>query len=189
MEIIDIFTSKHTKKGLHSIKFDDEELCEFDRLFEQWGSAQYVRKYLKQNLSYLQSGFYGDITLEQAITEVMQEVFDIRMKLYQLSKGKKSEIGNRLEEIFQPLSVADARDQELRREKLKLKGKSKVRIYAIRVTPDIYIVTGGAIKLVESMQDHDDTTEELRKINRVKNWLRNENIIIQDDLIYYYEGE
>lgn len=67
--------------------------------------------------------------------------------------------------------------------------KSKIRIYAIKISKNCYVVTGGAIKVVGEMKKHPATKSELEKINRVKDWLKANNIISEDDLNYYYEYE
>lgn len=65
--------------------------------------------------------------------------------------------------------------------------KPIIRIYAIRIEENTFIVTGGAIKLTRAMPEHPDTAEELEKIKKCKKFLQSHGIETANDLIYYYE--
>ncbi|MEA5402879.1 hypothetical protein VB776_08135 [Arcicella sp. DC2W] len=49
--------------------------------------------------------------------------------------------------------------------------KSWLRIYAIQIQ-DVFIVTGGAIKLTQTMQEHEHTQQELNNLMKVANGLK-----------------
>ena len=51
---------------------------------------------------------------------------------------------------------------------------SWLRLYAIRFDRNSYLVTGGAIKLTRTMQEREHTLEELRKLEKVRNFLLSE---------------
>lgn len=61
----------------------------------------------------------------------------------------------------------------------------KARFYALKLTSGIYIITGGAIKLTATMQERQHTLVELQKMENVRNFLINENIIDNDSFIDY----
>ncbi|NBW34801.1 MAG: hypothetical protein EBR30_07235, partial [Cytophagia bacterium] len=60
--------------------------------------------------------------------------------------------------------------------------KTWLRIYAIKLESNVYVVTGGAIKLTRSMQDREHTRLELQKFERCKAYLREQGIIDIDGL-------
>ena len=60
---------------------------------------------------------------------------------------------------------------------------SWLRIYAIRLEPNVYIVTGGAIKLTRTMQEREHTAIELRKLNRCKNFLQANGVFDKDGFV------
>ena len=62
---------------------------------------------------------------------------------------------------------------------------SWVRVYAIRIETDIFVITGGAIKLTPLMQDREHTKVELDKLNRCKEFLKSNGIFDQDSFIDY----
>lgn len=61
----------------------------------------------------------------------------------------------------------------------------KLRIYAIKLSVGVYIVTGGAIKLTATMQEREHTLHELHKLEIVRRFLLEEGIVDNDGFIEY----
>ena len=89
-----------------------------------------------------------------------------------------------LDELFRPLENTRASEMKLGKEKARLKDRpnhaSWLRIYAIKLNPGIYVVTGGAIKLTRTMQEREHTLNELVKMEKVRQYLV-ANDVIDDD--------
>lgn len=89
--------------------------------------------------------------------------------------------------MFHPLSLADNRAAELTREKVRNWDRERhaswLRVYAIRVEKNVFIVTGGAIKLTPAMQDRPHTQLELDKMNKCRDFLKANGIFDQDSFI------
>lgn len=62
---------------------------------------------------------------------------------------------------------------------------SWLRIYAIKLSEGIYVITGGAIKLTLKMEEREHTKQELVKMEKVRSFLLNENIIDNDSFVEY----
>ena len=81
----------------------------------------------------------------------------------------------------------DIRMSELTREKARNWDRechaSWLRIYAIRLEPNVYVVTGGAIKLSRTMQEREHTALELDKLNRCKAFLKANGVFDQDSFV------
>lgn len=60
-----------------------------------------------------------------------------------------------------------------------------VRIYAIKLEPGCYIITGGAIKLTRTMQEREHTLIELNKMEAVRNYLLDGGAIDADGFMDY----
>lgn len=77
----------------------------------------------------------------------------------------------------------------LGREKARLDNRyrhaSWLRLYAIKLSAGIYIITGDAIKLTATMQERQHTLNELAKMEKVRNFLIKENIIDEDGFADY----
>ena len=62
------------------------------------------------------------------------------------------------------------------------------RLYAIWIDPNVYIITGGGIKLVKEMKDMPELTKELQKIRVVREWLQERGVGSADQItILQYE--
>ncbi len=62
---------------------------------------------------------------------------------------------------------------------------SWLRIYAIKLDPGIYIITGGAIKLTRTMQEREHTLAELARMEQVRRYLLDNNIVDMDSFQDY----
>ena len=77
----------------------------------------------------------------------------------------------------------------LGKEKARLKDAyrhaSWLRIYAIKLNPGIYVITGGAIKLTRTMQEREHTLRELVKMEKVRSHLLANNIVDKESFDDY----
>ena len=81
-----------------------------------------------------------------------------------------------LDKLFRPLNNSRTSEMLLGKEKVRLKERIKhhpswLRIYALKLTSGIYIITGRAIKLTATMQERQHTLIELQKMENVRNFL------------------
>lgn len=86
--------------------------------------------------------------------------------------------------IFRPLENNRSRDILLGKEKAKLMCRpehpSWLRLYAIKLEPGCYIITGGAIKLTRTMEERQHTLIELQKLEKVRNFLVEAGVVDTD---------
>ena len=75
--------------------------------------------------------------------------------------------------------------KEKARLKRMVRHSSWLRIYAIKLSQGVYVITGGAIKLTLKMEERSHTKEELVKLEKVRRFLLNEDIINDDSFIDY----
>ena len=77
----------------------------------------------------------------------------------------------------------------LGKEKVRLRDTQKhaswLRIYAIKLDPGIYVITGGAIKLTRTMQEREHTLVELARMEKVRRFLLDNNILDKDSFDDY----
>jgi hypothetical protein len=92
-----------------------------------------------------------------------------------------------LDTLFKPIDVTDTKSMELTRQKARNwereRHDSWLRVYAIRLEPNVYVVTGGAIKLTRAMQDKEHTMIELNKLNRCKEYLIRNGVFDKDSFV------
>lgn len=56
-----------------------------------------------------------------------------------------------------------------------------------RIEPNVYIVTGGAIKLMATMQEREHTRKELDKLNACRDFLKQNGVFYQESFINSFE--
>lgn len=161
-------------EGLWSFKYEGEKFYELERLIEIWTDYEYLQNYYSENEKDL---LYFGFTIEEAVEITIQETNNLIIFLEKLvNKNIKS-----LDSIFKPLNDLEFRVIELSKQKAK---RRWLRIYAIKIEANCYVITGGAIKLSHKMQERENTLLELSKLNKCKNYLQSENVY---DLESFYD--
>lgn len=167
---------------LWAVRYEENEENALYRLFDQWNDVAWLRGFFKDNLNDLTS--YFKITdVNQAIYDTIEDSEVLQCLIMDISPDAN------LEKIFRPLDNSRTAEMLLGKEKARLKNQIKhpswLRIYALKLSTGIYIVTGGAIKLTATMQEREHTLKELQKMERVRQFLLNENIVDEDGFADY----
>jgi len=190
---------------LYSIKYDDSEIDEFEnnefeeeyerknefrRLFNNWSDPEYLEAFFEKHNSDLCKEFYNYISIENAINITIEESYNLENKILEVAKNGDKKGYENLTTLFKPL---DDRENKLANiphyQKSKVYGESRkswIRIYAIRLETNVFIITGGAIKLTDKM-DKEHLQKELVKLERVKCFLIEKGIIDNDSLVDFLE--
>ena len=167
---------------LWATRYDGDQDNALYLLFDQWNDVMWLRNFFKANINDLSSYFH--ITdINTAITDTIEDSERLQRVMLDISPEAN------LDEIFRPLENSRTTEIVLGKEKARLKNKPKhaswLRIYAIKLEPGIFVITGGAIKLTATMQEREHTQRELDKMEKVRNFLLNEDIIDKDGFIEY----
>lgn len=173
MEIVRIFAI--VEESLYTVQYEHEEAHEFSRLFDLWNDATYLESFFEMHKTDLQSGFWGDISVEQAVLQTRKEAKALERKLIQIAEYGKTDRYETLSTLFQPLYDNPTKIEAL--EKNKVKGLRKpgwLRMYAIRIEANLFVVSGGAIKLTKTMNDRTHLLLELEKLELTRQYLQDE---------------
>ena len=175
---------KITEDGrLWAVRYDGASDNILSVLFDRWNDVLWLRRFFRENMNDLAS--YFKITdVNQAIYDTIEESNKIECLIMDISPEAD------LDKLFRPLNNNRTSEMLLEKEKARLKERirhhpSWLRIYALKLTSGIYIITGGAIKLTTTMQERQHTLIELQKMENVRNFLINENIIDNESFIDY----
>jgi len=173
------------KNSLLSVKFDSYETDELDRVFEEWTDIEFLYNFFNENINDLKSGFYGDITIEEAIDKTLEDAENLEKEILDLAtRGQKDPLEN-LQTLFKPLNNEDYRIKDHQKSKAYgKKRKSWLRIYAIRIAKNTYVISGGAIKLTETMNGVKHLESELTKLEITKEYLIENGLFDKDDFEY-----
>lgn len=168
MEIVPIFDG-----SLYTVLWDNESENELERLFDLWNDTQYLFNFFSCFRTDLQTEIWGDISIDDAVLKTIHEAEILEQKLINLSGKQSTKQKEGLESLFAPL--IDSKFQRGLLSKSKAK-KGWLRIYGIRLNRDIYIITGGAIKLTAKMEERRHTKKELVKLEKCRNYLLEKRI-------------
>lgn len=189
MELVPIFEGESPDEdgGLWAIRYPEKEQDEFSRLFDLWTDPEYVYQFCEAHQAEMDIDPYGPRKLRLVAENIIEEAIELEEMLIKMVRAGFAKTGQNLQHLFKPLDNRVYELQSLQASKASAKTRFRrepwLRIYAIRLAPNLYIVTGGAIKITHRMEDAPHTREELAKINRVIRWMRQQGLFDQDDLI------
>lgn len=170
MKIINIFANEK----LYAFHYEGEEDHELDRLLISWTEPEYLHKFLKANAKDIPN----NKSLNQIFNEIQDNADEIEDLLIEIAESNERQF----EEFFKALDNNEYKVLELSRQKGR---KNYLRIYALRIDKNCFVITGGAIKFTHLMQDRKHTQQELNKIELCRNYLK-ENGIIDADSFYEF---
>jgi hypothetical protein len=184
MKIRLIFSPKEApEEGLWAVRWDDAATDAFRKLLAEWTDPEYMFQFCVDHLQDVQRKFGYAIEPAVAAEELMDEAEVLKELLYRL--GTRQDPDTRLQQIFKPLGNEGSLT-ELQLSKASVKDRTfkdpKLRIYAVRVGENTYVVTGGAIKLTDRMGERAHTQAQWERVQRARDWLKSENIVYPEDL-------
>lgn len=182
MEIVRILVI--CRETLFAVQFEDAEVDEFSRVFDQWNDVAYLYNFFQKHIKDLQSGFYAKhperLSIETAIQRTLNEAEALEDRLKFVASGP--ERGVYLQNYFKPLNNEDYRQKVLKKSKATgLSRKSWLRIYAIHISDSCFVISGGAIKLTPTMNTRFHLFKELNKLETTKDYLMDRGMLDKDD--------
>lgn len=160
MKIVAIFAGK-----LYTCQYDG--VSEYTRLTDSWTDISHLRKFAKEN---------NISNIKRFTEEIIEATEYIQDKLAYIDKSNIP-----LESFFMPLDNLETRKKVLSLQKGK---RYSLRIYAIKIDENLFVITGGAIKLVFKMKDHADTRREKEKLESAQAYFRLKGVFDNDS---FYE--
>lgn len=165
---------------LWAVRSPEEDVDELTLLFRKWNNAEFLFDFFMENFEDLKS-FFKIERIDQAIEDTFEDAEALEELILDFPYTEH------LDELFKPLDITDTRLSELTREKARNWNRDRhaswLRIYAIRLEPNVYVVTGGAIKLSRTMQEREHTSLELVKLNRCKAFLKANGVFDQGSFV------
>lgn len=167
---------------LWAVRYDDEPDNALYTLFDRWNDVVWLRSFFKSNWQDLIS-YFRITDINQAIEDTIEDSDRLQDLIMDISPE------DNLDEIFRPLEVFRTSDVLLAKEKVRLKRTTRhaswLRIYAIKLSEGVYVITGGVIKLTMQMEEREHTRQELKKMEKVRTFLLNEGVIDDDSFVEY----
>lgn len=174
MKIVDIFAQQLCSVAYKKKGADEYDICEYDRLLDLWTDVSYLYQYAKTN---------NIIEINKFVKARLRDAEKIENFLNELIEEKIS-----LDAYFHQLDNQETGYKLLSLRKGKTSNQDGLRFYAIKIDDDCFLITGGAIKMSLKNRDHKDTREEMKKIDKVKFFLK-ENGVIDYESFYEFRIE
>ena len=162
---------------LWAVRYDGEPDNVLQQVFDQWNDPEWLWNFFTDNIEDLES--YFKITeVDQAIYDTLEDSNRLECLILDISPDANLDV------LFRPLENDRAMEMLLGKEKARLRNRvehaSWLRLYAIKLEPGHYIITGGVIKLTRTLQERDHTLRELTKMEIVRNLLIEQGIVDAD---------
>lgn len=172
------------KPTLYAIQFNENEENELDRNFDLWNDPEYLTEFFRENGNDLrQYNLYHHkhYSVEDAVRKTLDDAENLENLLLDTAEKGNEDEYEVLQTMFRQLDDMETKLHPMQKSKGKLNYLSWLRIYAIRIDKHLYVITGGAIKLTRKMDDRKHTEAELKKMEQVVEFLRNKNLINEDE--------
>lgn len=184
LEIVEIY-----KDRLYSIQFDEEILNEYHRVFREWHDIDYLVGFFSKNERYVDTPFWKDAGLDAKTPEYSaQKVID-----------EANELETHIKELIE--NMEEGREPDLDSYFHFLEGKYKclwslepmksygtgspslLRLYAIKLESNCYLIVYGGIKLGDTIQNSPVLKDNVfKKIDNVLSFLKANGITDGEDI-------
>ncbi|MCB0605077.1 MAG: hypothetical protein KDC52_14160 [Ignavibacteriae bacterium] len=159
MKIVRIFADQ-----LFAFQYEGEVDNEYDRLMELWTDVTYLKAFAQNNGIKNSMGF---------VNNILNDAEQIQDFLEDLNQNKDP-----YGFYFEPLQLSEFNKlPSLQKGKIR---ENQLRYYAIKLDENCFVITGGAIKMSQKMQDHPDTNNELIKLKKAKEFFISNEVIDTD---------
>lgn len=168
MKIVRIFADQ-----LFAFHYDSETMNELRRLLTLWNNTAYLHEFVTNNKS--------DVPKNRPTQAIVFQLIDNANDIDDTLNEISSDPERNLEEFFKPLDNQEYHIVELSKQKGR---KYFLRLFAIKIDNNCFVITGGAIKFHHLNKDRPHTQIEMQKIDRCRDYLKDNNVFDADS---FYE--
>ncbi len=191
MRIIEIYSGL-----IWSACYEGEKKDIFSKLFRRWIDLEELTAFFTTNQRFLRNNvFFDGYTLKEVILNAYKEATSFRTDFtryyFNQRNGKHPDLDDRFTLLNRRTGRDDSRREMYGHPPDMKKMTSVFRLYAIKIPSAdeggsaAYIITGGGIKLTDSMQEMKELNRELLKFELVQQWLERNSISTKEQLIDY----
>ncbi len=183
MEIVSIYPD-----NLFAVKFDDKDQDEYEAAFLLWRDLDYLVDFFDENRELLETEFWhnalSSTDSEDLAQEVVSESFDFERHIKQLAANTANNERPDFDEFFKELGGQyKFLCEHVPHKSYGTASPTMLRLYAIRINANCYVVVHGGIKLTKQIQDTPQLRKELfSKIDNVLRFFKANGIIDTEDL-------
>lgn len=171
---------------LFSVKYDGGKRDVLNELFDKWEDTEYLYAYFENHRDLIEKGPWKDYTSEELTDMAIDEGFEFYDRLCDIVDDSTQS----LDDEFEFLNKESVEWQLVKYKaygfphnwSFKLKRNALLRLYAIKIDTNQYVITGGGIKLVKEMREMPELGLELERLKKVRDWLLENNIHISQEV-------
>lgn len=177
MNIKNYIAVDENEESLYAVLFEGSSLDALDELFERWTDASWLFDCFTTNWDAFSAYFKG-IAKEEAVKRTLEGARYLFTRLSEYALRGATNQSESLSDLFLPLDASQDGISIFSRQKYKETHRRSanpapwLRIYAIRLDHNLFVITGGGIKLTKRMQDCPRLDLELQKLNYCASELR-----------------
>lgn len=181
MEIKEVFPDL-----LYSIHNDNEKINEYRKMFNLWTDKQFLLNFFRKYVTFIDKDLWKglDKDPEKAAQFVIQDAYKLEKYIKQLKRNiEKGKVPD-FDSFFRPLDGKYV--YEWQHVPMKAYGKehnTMLRIYAIKMGENCYLVVCGGLKLAKTIQESPVLKDEVfPRIDRAIHYLKQLGIENNNDL-------
>jgi hypothetical protein len=189
--VVIIGTFKLVNEKFYAMVFekgDPSKVNEFIRLYRLWTDTEYLTDFFEKNKDLLRGEYWSQkekdkfgkpLSVREAVDRTVAAAKKFFTYIVKVAEGK-IETKN-LADIFRDLY--DVKDELEKFDKAKAYSIEKpywLRIYGIKINDELFVITGGGIKLVRKMSESNLLKIELEKLEAAAKYLENDKDIDGD---------
>jgi hypothetical protein len=141
MKIVPIFVREESENGIWSIRLDDKSTNEFTAFFRTINDDIWLYDFFEKNIDDLTDGFFGDISIAEAVELTLEEAEQMEEALYHYAKKGFDSDDLNLQHLFKPLNNREYYINTHQKSKIRIK-RGWLRLYAIRIDKNCYYSDG-----------------------------------------------
>lgn len=170
---------------LFTIHYSEQTKDELSRLMGLWTNVEYVYSFVKKNYNDLDKWVKKNYNKSEIVEYILSQA-DVLDEM--LTVQNKNEISILIDN-FQPLHSYSMSYTEFEQQKNYIREDPKInvlRLYALKIE-DCYLISGGSIKFTKTMNERSHTENELKKLNRCRDYLRQNHVFDDESFYEFYE--
>lgn len=164
MKIVSIFAEQ-----LYAFHYEGDRFDIYRTLQELWRDQLYLEQFFEDNKS--------NLAPETDYFSFEEDIIDSAFQLNDELIEAVTDIGHTLDEIFKPFHN---QEHQIKMLSIRKKARHSLRLYAVRITDNLYVITSGTIKVTRTVQESEHSNEAYQMLKKGRDFLAGEGIFDED---------
>ena len=182
LEIVPIFVGEGVlqSKGLYACKYDGYPVHQLKYLFDCWNNPAFILKQINGNRQQLLSHPLNFESITQITEQLLDEINELESIFLPKNFDDLSSCLKNLETVFKPLVPSSETNKfKAKTEKKEIK-HGLLRIYGLKISSELFIVTGGGMKFTKTMSQSKALKLELDRLELLDQLVLKHNLSPKD---------